>query len=111
MNDPLSGGWQGLPGVSTDLAVGRGNNPPGAGDTDVGYAWSVGPIGATGPANISVWDEQPFCACGGNSAPAEMQWSPGIRMGAGGVNEAIAVAPNGRPWVIDNNGAIFTSTK
>jgi Matrixin/Putative peptidoglycan binding domain len=110
-NDPLTGSWLHPTGVSTDLAIGLGNSPPGPSDPDVGYVWSVGPIGTTGPANISVWDEQPFCNCGGNNAPMELQWSPGSRMGAGGVNEAIAVGPNGRPWLVDNNGTIFTSSK
>lgn len=88
-----TGAWEQLAGTSTDLAINAGN-----------YLWSVGAV-SSGQENMSVWDEQ--SALG--SAPAVKAWVQGKRMGVGGANCAVAVGPNGRPFMVDNAGTIWTS--
>jgi hypothetical protein len=85
--------WQQLPGTSTDLAINGGN-----------YLWSIGAV-SSGQENLAVWNEQ--SAFG--TAPAVSAWVQGKRMGVGGPNCAVAVGPNGRPFMVDNNGSIWTS--
>jgi peptidoglycan hydrolase-like protein with peptidoglycan-binding domain len=98
--DPFSGTWDRLgSGLALDIGVGEQHT-----------AWAVTP-NAAGSINVAVWNYQPQSFDGGG-APFHQFWRIGHeRVGAGGPNIAVAVGPNGQPWVVDNNGAIFTTEK
>jgi peptidoglycan hydrolase-like protein with peptidoglycan-binding domain len=97
-SDPFSGSWEQLPGTSTDLALNIGN-----------YTWAIGKV-SSGQENLAVWDEQTGLTLpSGNTSPDRKAFVQGKRMGVGGPNCAVSVGPNGRPFMVDNNGTIFTS--
>ena len=56
-NDPFTGHWEPIPGLSSDLAIGPGNGPGGDGAFS-SFLWSIGgPVGAN-LVSLSVRNEQ-----------------------------------------------------
>jgi hypothetical protein len=98
-NDPSSGTWELLPGLSDDLGVG----PPAMGAPD-GHVWSVG-TGSTGLLHLEVWDEQiGDGGTGGSSIPTVKNWVADAIVGTGGGIGSVAVGPDGVPWIVDGSG-------
>ena len=79
---PASGGptWQQLPGLATDIGVGRD-----------GSVWIIGTNPVPGGFGIFHWNGSAWDSVNGGAV-------------------RIAVAPNGEPWVVNNAGNIFRST-
>jgi len=96
-SSPTTGSWETLPGTVNDLAIGPGD-----------YAWSIGPV-SSGQENLAPWNEQNALGIGSPPPPAVKSWAQGKRMGVGGPNAAVAVGLNGRPFMVDNDGFIWTS--
>jgi len=97
-NSPTTGDWETLVGTSTDVGLNAGT-----------YMWGVAKV-KSGEENVAVWEEQPRTISDfGHVAPARFQWAPGKRMGVGGPNCAITVGVNARPFMVDNNGTIWSS--
>lgn len=86
--------WELLPGEATDIDVGAD-----------GSAWIVGTgLSAWGGGNqILVWNEQAqIFSDGEEHAPARRQW-----VSVSGGATAIAVGPDGRPWIANNASNVY----
>lgn len=75
----VNGTWQQVPGLARDIAIG----------TD-GSVWIIGTI------------SEPSYGYG------IYQWNGSGRIKVNGAAVGVAVEPNGTPWVINNQGTIFT---
>ena len=87
-----SGTWELLPGAATDIGVGP------ASDSISHFAWSVGAI-SNGMLDLSAWDEQAAVWCSMEGPPA-----------VGDSYPAVAVDPNGQPWIVDRFGGVWTTS-
>jgi hypothetical protein len=100
-NDAFSGVWEMItpsPGATArDIGIGSTHN-----------AFVIGDIGF-GIGTLSVWNEQ--VALGGLPPQAAIaQWVSAMLFASGGPNTAISIGPNGRPFVVQNNGTITVPT-
>lgn len=122
-NNPLSGGWVNTSGTAGDVGIGPTQLPfdPAAPLGKDGAAFKV--VQGSG---LLVWDEQPGSDSfwdrlfDGSHIPLSASWRlAGYGRGSvrldefgfppGGTN--VAVGPNGKPWVVGANGAIFTTVR
>jgi peptidoglycan hydrolase-like protein with peptidoglycan-binding domain len=107
-NSVTSGVWEELPGRARDIGIGNGNYP---------WIVSTTPVGAD--FEVRVWNEQPCLNTGGvpgcgPAGDAELLSAPGAfgwRTVPAVAGRAIAVGPDGQPWVINASGSILLPAK
>jgi hypothetical protein len=95
-SDPTKGGWEKMPGLSQDLGIGPGT-----------YVWSIGKL-TSGLVSLEVWDEQDAFS-GDGSAPKEATWAGSSKPCSFDANSAVAVGPQGEPYIVCDNGRVVTS--
>jgi peptidoglycan hydrolase-like protein with peptidoglycan-binding domain len=113
-NQASFGTWFMMSGTINDIAVGPLNPAiPNSGFSQIPVIWSIATNGA-GNANLSAFALQPGGSdCLGSNIALAEGWLSGTAVGSGGggPNSAVAVAPDGQPWVVDHVNRIFTSLR
>jgi hypothetical protein len=106
-NDPNTGFWTHIDGVSDDLAAGPGPSVGAFGER-IDYVWSLGKLAyATPLSNIAMWNEQHQNGGGASETPARSEWTQGLRPTTFSSYASIAMDHNGHAWLMDGNNALY----
>ena len=107
-NDPMTGTWQKMPGLSDDLAIGPGDPSLAAsGTTQIDYTWSIGRLNS-GLVSLEVWDEQATNNEGSPHPINPFAWVGQVQACSFDSTSAVAVGPRGEPYIVCNGGQIIT---